>query len=67
MLTFLATVLSIALIAALVLAAFGVVAWALNLLAGLFAQPATDADIEAALVEARAELARPRRQEPPAL
>ena len=58
MLTFLATLLSIALIAALVLAAFGVVAWALNLLAGLFAQPATDADIEAALAEARAELDR---------
>jgi nitrate reductase NapE component len=66
-LTFLATLLSIALIAALVLAAFGVVAWAFNLLAGLFAPPATDADIDAALAEARAELARPRRQEPPAL
>lgn len=67
MLTFLATLLSIALIAALVLAAFGVVAWAFNRLAALSSPPATDAEMTAALAEARAVLARPRRQEPPAL
>ena len=65
--TFLATLLAYALLAALALAAFVVVAWAFNRLAALSSPPATDAEMTAALAEARAVLARPRRQEPPAL
>lgn len=52
-----ATLLSIALIAAIIMAAVGVVAWAFNLLAGLFSAPPTDADLSATLAQVAAEQA----------
>lgn len=57
MLNLIATLFSIALIAAIVLAALGVVAWAFNLLAAMFAAPASDSEIARTLANVTAEQA----------
>lgn len=57
MLNILATLLSIALIAAIILAALGVMAWAFNLLVAVFAPPAPDAEIATALAQVAQEQA----------
>lgn len=57
MLNLIATLFSIALIAAIVLAALGVVAWAFNLLAAMFAAPASDSEIARTLAHVTAEQA----------
>ncbi|GEM_PF-5980386 len=57
MLNLIATVVSIALIAAIFLAALGVLAWAFNLLAAMFAAPASDSGIARTLAHVTAEQA----------
>lgn len=57
MLNFLASLLSIALIAAIIVAALGVLAWAFNLLVAVFAPPVSHAEISTALAHVAREQA----------